>query len=141
MNSIISPYIGIGDIKLGMHRSQVRRVVDSSVDSFIRNEYSETPEDSFPEVGIFIEYKPSDTCDSIQVVNPLNPIWRGKELLKTPFQELLTWFLEIDSDTELSDTGFTSYKYGIGAYAPNHEEEPDCFPESIIVFSRGYYES
>jgi hypothetical protein len=141
MNLIISPYIGMGDIKLGMDRAQIRNILNSSVESFVRNEYAEMPEDSFPDLGIFIEYKQPGVCDSIQVVKPLNPIWRGKQLLNTPFRELAAWFLEIDSERELDGTGFTSYKYGIGAYAPNHEEEPDCLAESIIVFSRGYYDT
>jgi hypothetical protein len=141
MDLVINPYIGIGDIKLGMSQSQIRNIVNSDFKSFTRNEYSEMPEDYFSNLGILIEYKEPGMCESIQLVEPLNPIWRGKQLLNTPFSELDRWFLEIDPDRELNDSGFTSYKYGIGVYAPNYEEEPDWLPESIIVFTRGYYDT
>jgi hypothetical protein len=140
MDLVINPYIGIGDLKLGMTQSQIRNTLNSDFRSFIRNKYSEMPEDHFPALGIFIEYKQPGICTSIQVFEPLNPIWRGKQLLNTIFSELSQWFLEIDPDRELDDTGFTSHKYGIGVYAPYYEAEPDCLPESIFVFSRGYYD-
>jgi hypothetical protein len=141
MDLVINPYIGIGDLKLGMTQSQIRNILNSNFESFTRNQYSEMPEDYFSKLGIFIEYKQPGICDSIQVVKPLNPIWRGKQLLNTPCSELSQWFLEIDPNRELDDTGLISYKYGIGVYAPDYEEEPDCLPESIIVFTRGYYDS
>lgn len=141
MDLVINPYIGIGNLKLGMTQSQIRSTLNSSFESFNRNQYSEIPEDHFSDLGIFIEYKQPDVCDSIQLVKPLNPIWRGKQLLDTPFSELVKWFLEIDPDRELDDTGFTSYKYGVGVYAPNYKEDPDCLPESIIIFSKGYYDT
>jgi hypothetical protein len=141
MDLVINPYIGIGDLKLGMTQAQIRNTLNSEFRSFVRNKYSEMPEDHFPVLGIFIEYKQPGICTSIQVFEPLNPIWRGKQLLSTIFSELSQWFLEIDPERELDDTGFTSFKYGIGVYAPNCEEEPNCLPESIIVFSKGYYDS
>jgi hypothetical protein len=140
MNSVINPYIGIGDIKLGMTRPQIRDTLNSSFESFTRSQYSEMPEDYFPDLGIFIEYKQPGICKSIKVVAPFNPIWRGKQLLASPFSELSQWFLEIDSERELNDTGFTSFKYGIELYAPYYDEEPDCLAECIMLFNRGYYD-
>jgi hypothetical protein len=140
MNFVINPYIGIGEIKLGMTRSEVRSTLKSRFESCQRTGDLDIPEDFFPELGIFVEYNQSDVCASIQVVTPLDPIWRGKKLLQMPFIELAEWFISIDPDIELDETGFTCYKYGIGTYAPDYQEEPDSSPESIIVFTRGYYD-
>jgi hypothetical protein len=140
MDLVINPYIGIGNLKLGMTQSQIRNTLNSSFESFTRNQFSEMPEDHFQELGIFVEYKLPGICNAMELVKPLNPIWRGKQLLNTTFFELDRWFVEVDSERELNDTGFTSYQYGIGVYAPNYEEEPTCLPESIIVFSKGYYD-
>jgi hypothetical protein len=140
MDLVINPYIGIGDLKLGMTQSQIRDTLKSNFESFTRNDYSEMPEDYFPEFGIYIQYKQPGLCDSILVVKPVNPIWRGKQLLNIGFSELAQWFSEVDPERELDDTGLISYKYGIGIYAPDYEEEPDSSPRSIIVFTRGYYD-
>ena len=42
-------------------------------------------------------------------------------------------------DIEEDNTGFTEYKYGIGVYAPDKDEDV-CYPESVIVFKKGYYD-
>jgi hypothetical protein len=140
MDLVINPYIGIGQIKLGMTQSQIRNTINSEFKSFVRNKYSELPHDHFMELGIIIEYKQPGICDSIQAFSPTNPIWRGQQLLNTSFSELDRWFLNIDPDRELDNCGLTSYKYGIGIYAPYYEEEANSLPESIIVFTRGYYD-
>ena len=46
---------------------------------------------------------------------------------------------ELFDDIEEDNTGFTEYKYGIGVYAPD-KDETVCYPESVIVFKKGYYD-
>jgi hypothetical protein len=47
---------------------------------------------------------------------------------------------EWDDKLEKTNTGFTSYKFGVGAYAPNKDDSPNEMIESVIVFRKGYYD-
>jgi len=48
--------------------------------------------------------------------------------------------MEHDSDIEQTDDSLTSYKLGIGVYAPDADENPNLPPESVIAFEKGYYD-
>lgn len=48
--------------------------------------------------------------------------------------------MEHDSDIEETDDGLTSYKLGIGIYAPDVDEKPSLTPESVIAFAKDYYD-
>ncbi|EPL6085036.1 hypothetical protein LLZ74_003807, partial [Acinetobacter baumannii] len=46
----------------------------------------------------------------------------------------------LDKDIAIDGDGLTSFKFGIGFYEPNYEEEPFLPVEAIIIFIEGYYD-
>lgn len=60
-----------------------------------------------------------------------------KFFFKTEYGEIKKWFIKNDQNLEIDNSGFTSYKFGIGVYISDKNE---CYyPDSVIVFIKEYY--
>ncbi|TBR61729.1 hypothetical protein B4U84_13415 [Westiellopsis prolifica IICB1] len=105
-----------------------------------RSHTSETPTDSFNNLGIHIYYKKPGICEAIEIFEPAEPVFMEINLLQVKFSELKQWFQKIDDEVEIDDTGLTSYKFGISLYAPSASEYPEEAVEAVIVFDNGYYD-
>lgn len=134
----IEPYVGIGPVKLGMSVSEVRGVLKGEVDSYMKSDSDALPSDAFDSVGVHVYYKPPGVCEAVEVASPAVPIFRGRPLLDRHFDEVRKWFEEMDGAVELDESGLTSYKFGIGLYAPGANAAGSVV-ETVIVFERGYY--
>jgi len=122
-----------------MSRDEIRNVVKFPYKEFYRNEFSQTPTDSFDELNLFVNYDSSFFCEAIEVSTPSEVMFLDRDLLKTPFDQALKWIKELDPDTEEDDLGLTSYKFGFGLYAPDKDDEPHKASEGVIIFRKGYY--
>ena len=136
----IKPYKGFNQIEFGLGRDQIRVLLDDEVDTFYRTENSKVATDSFDNLGIFANYDEDDHSEAFEFSNPSEPWFLKKRLLGIPYNELLNWFNELDSEIDEFDVGFTSFKYGIGFYASDKENEPHLPCEGIIIFKRSYYD-
>jgi len=137
----IYPYIGFDKIKFGFTREQIRSLINDKVNPFFRTKDSKVATDSFDRLGIFVNYDETDCCEAIEFVRPLvEPLFLEKNLFGLSYVSLLSWFNELDSNIDEFDAGFTSYKYGIGFYAPEKEEDPNLPCEGVIIFRKGYYD-
>jgi hypothetical protein len=140
MNLSIDPYIGVGPIKFGMDIEEVRRAIGLSFTTFKKTPEDLIPTDAFDEAGIHVFYKPTGICEAVEMSDPANPVFKGQSFIGKSFSEIREWFRSQDEDIDADDSGLTSFKYGIGIYAPNAEEQPDDPVEGVIVFERGYYD-
>ena len=138
MNYYVTSYIGVGDIKFGMSRNDVRNALRSEPFVFQRFEGYE-PEDRFNDLGVYVYYNKQGECTAVEMALPASPVFEGKSLLETSFSELARTFKSLDVEVELDNSGLTSFKYGIGLYAPLLKDYPNYPPEAAIVFERGYY--
>ena len=114
MEFVIKPYESAGPIKIGMTKEEVR--------SFM----PEAPEDDH----YFCE--------------PPIAILEGKPINGVPFIEAKNWLENFDSELEEERfVGVTSFKLGVGLYAPNYydDEDPTIPVEAVIVFKKGYYDN
>jgi hypothetical protein len=136
----ITPYEGIGPIKLGMSRKEVRDILGGDFRSFKKTPYDEVTTDFFDEMGVHVHYKKEEVCEAVEVASPSLPTFQNKPLLGRPFGELRDWFVSIDAGAEIDESGLTSYQLGIGLYAPSAIDDADEPVEGVIVFERGYYD-
>lgn len=67
-------------------------------------------------------------------------MFQGIDLFKLTYAELKCYVKKQDLMIKKDGAGFTSYKLGIGIYAPSAETEPDELVEGIIIFKNGYYD-
>jgi len=146
MEIIIHPYQGIeipgkGRISFGMTRKRVRSFFSEQPIEPLMIETNTIPKDVYYDVSLHLSYTDSELLKSIEIAPSLDPVFQGQHLLRTPYQQIETWFKEVDQNLQIEeDEGFTSHQFGIGLWAPNAEENPlDYIAESVFIFARDYY--
>lgn len=140
MDYTITPYESLGNISLGFHRKEIRKLLKEPYIEFYRNKFSKMPTDFFEGLGLLINYDENLSCEAIELVQPANPILFTVKLLNIPYKSAEDQIAEWDDELEIRSTGFTSYKFGVGAYSPNKGVSPCEAIESVIVFKKGYYD-
>lgn len=136
----IKECLGTNEVPFGMPINQVRQNLAVHFNSFKRTPASEFPCDFFETIGFFVYYKKPGIVNAIEFSLPSEPLFKGNNLFHCSFLDLKAFLLSLDADIEIEADSLTSYKLGIGAYAPEAEEEPTLPVESIIVFEQGYYD-
>lgn len=139
----IVPNIGVGPIKFGMTREEVRAAIGADATPFRRaviNTMEQPLQDSFRDLGIFVEYNPLGKCVAVEFGGPAAPSFQGETFLGQPYSRVREWFRTKDSAVEEDDSGLTSLALGIGIYTPNARANPDRLVEGVIAFKDGYYE-
>ena len=140
MRFLISPFVGAGKIKFGMTPDQVRLLLGEVFDSFKRTEENVFPCDYFENLGVFAYYNASGVLEAIEFTEPAVPEFEEMDLLKIHFKDLITYLSDKDKDLEVESDSLTSHVLGIGAYAPDADDNTSLPAESIIVFENGYYD-
>ena len=140
MDYEIIPYVALGDIKFGLLRKEIEQIAGSPTKTFKRNEFAASPTDMYESLGIMIDYDETGRCEAVETWDAVDVKLMGKSLLSSTYSEILSWFLATDKNIEEDDVGFTSYKYGIGLYAPYKEEEPNKPCKGVLAFKRGYFD-
>lgn len=100
----------------------------------MRNSYDNTGETEEYK-DFFVCYDEDERCEAIEFFELADLIFSGKAVFTGTYDEIRELFDDIEED----NTGFTEYKYGIGVYAPD-KDKTVCYPESVIVFKKGYYD-
>jgi hypothetical protein len=135
----IEPYVGAGPIRLGMTSQEIQNALSEVPKKFKKFKDDEFQTDSFK--TFFAYYKRPGVCEAIEFHQPADVTFRGVQLLNVPFEQSRKMFESLDDGTVVDNTSLTSYKYGIGLYAPFADDEPNLPPEGVIVFERNYYDS
>lgn len=134
----IKPFEGVGDLKLGMTSDDIERIMGVKPNRFKKVIYDEFLTDQYE--TFFVYYKPPGFAEAFEFNNLAELLFNDKKLFAMSYSDLCDYIQNIDKNVELDSTGLTSYKYGIGIYAPYAETQPYQKPESIIVFEKGYYD-
>jgi len=139
---IIRPYEGVGPVKLGMTREEVRKAVGSRVETFYKTTDSTLPTDAFDSIGMHVYYKTPDSCNYIEFGRPAVPTFQNTTLLGRPYKDVRDFFLAVDPKVEFhgDGTGFFSRRFGIGIFAPCADDAPKDPVEGVSVFEPGYYD-
>jgi hypothetical protein len=135
----ITPYEGIGPVRLGMSRADVRAALAIPFREFKRTPEADMPADAFPTIGVYVSYKPPGVCAAVEVASPAEPVMLGKRLIGQPFGEVLEWLNSLDQQVNVDETGLTSLRFGVGLYVPALKNGRAAPVEAVIVFERGYY--
>jgi len=133
----INSYKGAGPILFGTQRESIRKLFAEEADSFERGGTEST--DYFQAAGVFVIYDENDICVAVEFTKPAIVNWQGKRLFPMPLDELLDYVREKDEELEEDESGFTSYKNGIGCYTEDIEALEES-AETIICFRHGYYD-
>ena len=132
--------VGIDEIQFGMSLADARNAISSPYKSFKRTPASEHPCDFYENIGLFVYYDRSSLVEALEFCEPAQLNFKGVDLVASSFEDLVNLLKSLDQGVELEGDSFTSYSLGIGGYAPDLEENPNCACESVIVFKDGYYD-
>jgi hypothetical protein len=136
----IRPYEGAGKLYFGMTSVEVRKVLGEPSNTFFKTSSDTLETERYEHDNLFIYYKEPSNIEAIEFYSPSQVIFDGIKLFELSYEALKTLLLKLDSELEIEVDGLTSYKLGIGAYAPNADEDGSLAVESIIIFEKGYYE-
>jgi hypothetical protein len=138
MKFSIESYIGVGKILLGMTSQQIEDILSEKPRKFKKFRDDEFETDAFD--MCYVYYKSPGICEAIEFFKPVIVTFSGINLMEKSYADVKNLFLSMDEDTECEDSGLTSYKYGIGIYAPFATDEPSEPAEGVIIFEKGYYD-
>ncbi|APM38927.1 hypothetical protein [Clostridium kluyveri] len=138
MEFSIEPYVGVGKILLGMTSQQIENILRIKPRKFKKFEDDEFETDAFD--MCYVYYKDPGVCEAIEFFKPAIVTLNGTNLIGESYKDVKNLFLMLDEETEYEDTGLTSYKYGVGIYAPFAEDDPLEPVEGVIIFENGYYD-
>ncbi|HCA4923618.1 TPA: hypothetical protein MW112_001850 [Acinetobacter baumannii] len=91
-------------------------------------------------MGINIYYDSADKTIALEFYEPAQVTFNGIEIFNISASEAYKLMASLDKDIAIDGDGLTSFKFGIGVYEPNYEEEPFLPVEAIIIFIEGYYD-
>ncbi|AYX97602.1 hypothetical protein ACUTA3_14685 [Acinetobacter baumannii] len=91
-------------------------------------------------MGINIYYDSADKTIALEFYEPAQVAFNGIEIFNISASEAYKLMASLDKDIAIDGDGLTSFKFGIGFYEPNYEEEPFLPVEAIIIFIEGYYD-
>jgi len=132
--------VGVGPIRFGMTRAEVREALGVPVEEFSKSSSSTATTDSFDTLGVHVYYRASGQCQAVEIASPAVPEYRGRPLLGGPFGETLRWLQSIGCNPTLDDVGLNVTAAGFGLYCPGHSEDDSQLIESVFVFEPGYYD-
>lgn len=138
MNFEIKPYIGVGCIQLGMKREDVRKCFNNVYRESKKGSSNGNNSDAF--TCCYVYYNKRDICEAIEFFGDARVTMSGILMLGESYSKVKKYIESMDNFISIDDSGFTSFKYGIGIYAPFAQDEPDEPVESVIVFQKGYYD-
>lgn len=136
----ISPYKSVGPIELHMSLSEVESALQQKAMIIRQWDGTKLGRAAFPDLGIRLELQADEKCISIELFKPARPVLYDRSLLREPGNQLLEWLKSEDSEFRTDDVGLNFLTLGVGIYVPDFREEPEKFPESVLVFERGYWD-
>ncbi|MDP2538122.1 hypothetical protein [Alteromonas stellipolaris] len=137
----LMPLLGFGQIKLGVQRSDIHKLLGSP------NDFNENT-DYYSESSIQIHYSDNTVVDYIEIASDQNVVWDGISIFSTPVVDLVKELSEkTKQSTNESEPGytFTYPEYELSFWRPLQpdEEEPDegKYFESVGLGCKGYFSS
>lgn len=133
----IKPHKGVGEILFGANREEILSVLPSNKIEYFRRTPDSELSFYIPELGAFIYFDTVGFCEAIEFSLFNDLFLNDLKISDYSYNDLENWFTGEDENIEIDETGFLSFKYGIGAYAADKSSDKI---DSIIVFKKGYYD-
>jgi hypothetical protein len=156
----ILPYQGVNAVRFEMTREEVHRILGDKVNEYRDQYLIDSFQDYKPagSISIMYSYQFPHFCKAFVISPPHKAVFQGRDLLRTPIQDLLEWFTSMDGDVVGDNTNAITYKFGIFLWAGGDplarfsdedyseeltEEESETsgtWTQSVTVFERGFYD-
>lgn len=121
----VIPLTQIGDIKIGMCRDEVRKILGEAHE-FKKSKFSKNTTDDFGWCHIFFDE--NNKCEAVEIFDAKVYV---NNICVFPATELQ--LKEVFADLTQDEYGYISAQYSVGVSAP------DGIPESILFGANNYY--
>jgi hypothetical protein len=129
----ITPYEGVGPLRFGMTRSQVRSLLGGKVTTFRKGPYASTDTDAYDELGLHLHYDNGDRLECIEAWGSCPIYYKQASLLNAGTQEALERLAGLGLSSRYDD-GYFLDDGGFALYAP------DDVVKAVTVYRREYYD-
>jgi hypothetical protein len=129
----VLPFIGLGDVRLGSTRSNVRKLLGPGARTFLKSPDT-PPVDAYNDLGLHLYYDGNDHLEYIEAFRPRRPTYQHIDFFN---QDRVTVIEAMAREGRRCTSDYGSYTFddaGIALYAPHDSVE------AVGVFRRGYYD-
>jgi hypothetical protein len=134
----IITYEGVGPIKFGMTRNQVRAILGKPTASFMKG--GEAPTDAYDRHYVHVFYDLNDTVEYVEVFDASTIQWKGKVLRGLSCMQWYDLLTGDGSHVSFEGDTLTSHVFGLSVWVPLGDNEEEREVRSIGAFRRGYWE-
>lgn len=131
----IEPFVGIGTIKFGTSRKDIRKHFGINFTSFKKTSFSINETDAYNELGIHFYYDDRDTLEFMEIFPPFSITFQGVSLLENSAEEIKNKLTDIGVKLIPNDVGYDVPAYGFGLYV--REERID----GVCIYRKDYYKA
>lgn len=137
----IIPFRGIGPLLFRMTMAEVRALLGSPDNEFVRNPRfaPDRVEWIYGDGRGYVGFDGERLCDEIMLCPPANPRLQGVRLLGVPAAQAWAELRQLDASAFVDEAGcLTSRAYGVNVHAPDvgtEFEEPGEVALSVLLFS------
>lgn len=133
LQSIIK-FEGLGDIRFGMNRNDIRVLLQKKYKTFSRAG-NDVPEiDSYDILGLQLNYDDKDKLEFIEAVHPSNPMYDGVTFLSRQAESIQKEMANKGVETIQDDVGYDFPDLGFGIYVREDKIE------AVSIYRKGYYD-
>ena len=137
----IHPAEGVGPVRFGMTKDNVRSRLGPPNREFVRGEFTTGVEWIYGESEAFVAFDVDGKCESIMLCHPASAFLDGVDLLGVSGKAAFEAVRRLDADALMEDDALTSRKLGIAVDVADvgTEREEEGGPPNYVLVCRGGY--
>ncbi len=137
----IYPNIGVGSLRFGMTRDQVRHVLSVEPKVFFKTDPTVGyATDAFDELLIHVYYGKDERFDCVEFGPDALVTIDGRSVVGIAFSAACSLLRELDPLVERDDVGLVSRRLGVSIYCLAAAEDEGARVEGVMVCEPGYWE-
>nr|WP_320010898.1 hypothetical protein [uncultured Desulfobulbus sp.] len=130
----IVTFIGLGDIRFGMNRSDLREIFQNKYKTFSRDRNEDQEIDSYDIFGLQLNFDDQDKLEFIEAFYPSNPMYDGITFIGRQANSIQQEMSNKGFKTIQDDVGYDFPDLGFGVYVR------EGTIEAVSIYRRGYYD-
>jgi len=127
----IHPFKGLGELRFGQERKQVRASLGSDFSVFQKDE-GENDSDSYDKLGLHLYYDDQDCLECIEAFEPMSPTIFGVSIVGGRMKEVVEKMKKLGHRPNKIDPGYEFDDLGLSFFGTPIE--------GVTIFRKGYYD-
>ena len=130
----IHPYVGLGALRFGQRRVDVRKQLGDDYSTFQKAPGVDSETDSYDNLGLHLYYDENDCLEFIEAFSPCEVMYENVQLLRPDLKTVLTDLEDLRMTPRYDDQGYFFEDMGFALFASGDAVE------GVSVYTKGYYD-